>query len=718
MSLIFMASTINNDAHAQRTKYTDKSNDPIAKLGYEKKLRWADNLFKQGSFYNAVEYYNQLLDEQPRNPYLVYQVAEGSWFLRDYKIAAEQYKYAYSLAPEIYPEALMKYALMLKMQGRYDEAIVQFERYIEERGRELDKKTVQRVQTEIKGCEMGKQSIANPVAVSVKTLGTNVNTAYTELSPYPLGDTALLFASMNANQLVEVENTDRADYVSRFKVAHKFDEEKFGVADTFQWPLEFNDGLFNDKRYHVGNGSFSPGGDMFFFTKCIENRNDATEMDCRIFVSRFEDSKWSKPEEMGFGINEKESSSTHPFMTKIGKNEVLFFSSNRTLQGRGGYDIWYAVYDRRQDRYRRPQNAGKQINTPGDEITPFYDTKQGKLYFASDGWVGLGGFDIYSAEGGPSRYENLRNLGYPINTSADEMYYINDPVGKPDAYVVSNREGSIALTNPTCCDDIFRIQYEPELIVEGRVLNTKTQKPVSEVVVKMVDNQGDLKTYNSPDGNFQFRIARSNAYTFSADKQGFYSTESGSVSTMGVKRSDANNTMKVTLYVDSITINEEFELNNIYYEFDRAELKPEAEATLNNLVRLMRDNPSLEVQINSYTDGKGQEDYNQRLSQERAQSVVEYLVNNGIPRSSLSAVGRGATNFVAPNTLNGRDNPEGRAENRRTTFRIINDVPTRRVIYDSSKPGTIKDQQKFLEVGEGDAMDASSDFGYPGSRAN
>src|SRR5690625_2398889 len=718
MSSLFVFTEANNEIHAQRSKYTDKSNDPVQKLGYEKKLRWADKLFSLGSFNNAVEYYQQLLKEQPRNPYLVYQIAEGSWFQRDYKIAATNYEYAYSLAPAIYPEALYKYALMLKMQGRYDEAIEQIERYLEENDRKLDKKTIQRVNTEIKGCEMAKNSMNNPLPATVKNLGENVNTAYTELSPIPLGDTALLFASMNANQLVDVENSRREDYVSRFKVSKKFDSERFDVVDTFQLPLEFNDGEFNDKRYHVGNGSYSPGGDMFFFTKCIEDAKDPKEMNCRIFVSHFEDSKWTKPEELGFGINDKNSSSTHPFMAKIGKNEVLFFSSNRELQSRGGYDIWYSVYDSRQKRYRRPQNAGKQINTQGDEITPYYDEREGKLYFASNGWVGLGGFDIYSAEGGPSRYENLRNLGYPINTSADEMYYVLDPSGKPDAYLVSNREGSIALTNPTCCDDIWRVQFEPSLIVKGKVLNQKNNKKISEVVVKMVNDEGDVKTYNSKDGEFEFLLARNHTYSFSADKQNFYSSEPGSISTIGVKRSDPDEEMTLTIYMDSITIDEEFELNNIYYEFDRANLTDRSIASLENLIKLMKNNPSLDVEINAYTDSRGKDSYNLALSQQRAEAVVDYLVNHGISRSRLSAKGNGASNFVAPNTIDGRDNPEGRAENRRTTFKIINDVPTRRTIYDSSKPGTIGEQREFLDVNEEDAGGGGDDFGYPGSRTN
>src|SRR5690606_12550957 len=198
---------------------------------------------------------------------------------------------------------------------------------------------------------------------------------------------------------------------------------------------------------------------------------------------------------------------------------------------------------------------------------PFYDSKNGKLYFASNGWATLGGFDIYEAKGGPSRYTDLQNLGYPINTSADEMYYVLDPFGKPDAYVVSNRIGSIALKNPTCCDDIWRIQYEPKVYAMGKVLNKKNQKPVTNVVVKMVDEAGNLKTYNSTDGQFQFLTSRGHTYEITGDKNSFVSTHAD-VSTENILRSDPDDTVWVTVYMDSLQIDREFRLDNILYGYD------------------------------------------------------------------------------------------------------------------------------------------------------
>lgn len=708
-----LTSVVQDDALAQ-SKYKDKSSDPVKNLGYEKKLRWADGLFRSGAYFSSADYYGQLLDKKPRNPYLHYQLAESYWYLRDYTLAAKHFGIAYDLAKEIYPEAIYKSALMLKMEGKYDEAIVAFNRFIDDNPKEY-KKLKKRAKLEIEGCEMGKKSYMDPIDAAVFNLGPNVNTAYTEAAPLPLGDSSLLFSTMKTNQIVDIGKMSRDQYVSRFMISHKFKDKE--EKDTFQWALRFNEGNFNDSRFHVSNGSYSPGGERFFFTRCLEA--DSGKMDCRIFVSEFSGDRWGEPQEMGFEINIKGSSSTQPHSTKIGKKEILFFVSDRELQSRGKNDIWYTVYDPKLKTYRRPQNAGKQINTEGNEATPYYDQRTGTLYFSSDGWKTMGGYDVYSAVGGPSRYKDMQNLGYPINTSTDELYYVLDDYGKPDAYVVSNRVGSIALKNPTCCDDIWRIQYEPKLFVMGKVLKQSDQTPMSEVVVKMVDESGNIKTFNSTDGQFEFRGHRGHNYILTADKQGYTSTR-GVVSTMDVKRHSPDDTMYVTLYVDEISYGP-FRLENIRYAFDDAAILPESAAELEKLINFMQDNPSLDVEIHSHTDSKGDDAYNMSLSQKRAESVVNYLVQNGVDRARLTAKGFGETQPIAQNTnADGSDNEAGRAMNRRTEFKIITEVPNRRMIFDSNKPGTIGEQSKNLEIdtesGEDAIDDASSEYSDAGAR--
>jgi len=714
LATVFVSVQFSANAQDSKERYRNKANDPVAKLPYYKKLRWADGLFRQGSYFSAIEYYGQLLQEQPRNPYLTYQLAECYWFTRDYVPAAKYYGDAYALAPKLYPEAVYKEAMMLKMQGEYDRSIARFQKFIADNPKTY-KKLKRTAQRQIDGATMAMRSVNEPQPVTIVNAGPNVNSAYTELSPMPLGDTALLFSTMRQNSVITVDRRSREDYLSRFMLSKKqFDVPQ---VDSFQWPLQFTDGDFNNARSHVGNGAYSPGGDRFYFTQCDEQ--DSLAVMCKIYVSRFDAGRWGPAELLGEGIND-DGSNTQPFVARVGNKEVLFFASNRKLGSRGGYDIFYSIIDPRNGTYRRPQNAGKTINTEGNEITPYYDTRVGKIYFASDGWVTMGGFDIYSADGGPSRYTNLTNLGYPINTSADELYYVKDPVGKPDAYVVSNRIGSIALKNPTCCDDIWRIQTEPRLVAVGRAVNARTGALVDNVVIKLADEAGAQRTYNSTDGNFVFNVQRGHAYVITGDKPGF-STTRATVNTTDVRRTDPDDTVRVTVYMDAVS--QPFGVSNIYYDFDKSELRPESRPALDTLANFMRDNPALTVEIFSHADAKGTNEYNRALSLRRAESVLVYLAGVGIDRSRMIAKGFGEEVPAAPNTTaGGRDNPEGRQLNRRTEFRVISEEGGRRVLFDSTRPGSPSAQGDNLRIDENaqdeEGSDGESESGRPGSRVN
>ena len=711
-------------------KYRNKANDPIGSLSDERKRNWADMLYKQGSYFNAIDYYQQLKSNDERNPYYTYMLADCYRATRDYVPSAHYYSEVDAMAAKVYPLASYYAALMLKQQGEYKAAIEMFNKFLNDNKKTLGantnnldpdpliqssqdrtitqktwKELKKKTKVEIDGCNMAIESIKTPQPVTVINAGPNVNTPYTELSPLPLGDTALVFSTMGRNAVIESDGYDKLHYKEHFLVAQK----QKGYVDSFQWPLPFVDGNFGDESVHEGNGCFAPGGDRFFFTKCAEG--DSMIIRCKIYYSKFEALKWGPPMLVPLGDDDG-SSNTMPWIAKVGKKEVLFFSSNRKLQSRGGYDLWYSIIDPRNHSFSRPANCGKQVNTSSDEITPYYDSRVNKLYFATNGLKSMGGFDIYSADGGPSRYTNLKNMGYPINTSADELYFVKDPVGKPDAYVVSNRIGTYALKNPTCCNDIWRIQYEPKLAIMGKVLSKKTQELMPQTVVKMVDQKGELTTYNSEDGNFLFNIARGHSYVLTGDKQGYTSTRA-TVSTMEIKRSDPDDTVMVTIYLDSIK--NSFSVSNIYYDYDKAVLRPESVAALDSVVNFLKDNASITIEIYSYTDSKGKDEYNLSLSQRRAQAVMDYLEKGGIDRARMTAKGFGSKNPAAANTVNGnKDNPEGRQLNRRTEFRIITDVPTRRVLYNSAMPGTMDQQEKNLSVEPEDGPESPA----PGGKKN
>ncbi len=701
----------------RKIEVRNANNDPLRIETPEKELGLALGLFREGSYFNAVDYYQDLKSRDERNPFYAYILGECYSKTRDYVPAAHYYVETYNLDKKDYPRSAFFAGQMFKQQGEYQQAIVWFNKFLTDNkktsankedkfNRLITQKEMKdmkkQAQIEIDGCNMAMVSIKDPQPVNIINCGPNVNSPYTELSPYPLGDTALLFATINSNHGyvgydAKVEwhkkNPGKGEEHNRqhFMLAHK----QPGYVDSFQWPVPFTDayGTF-DGLGETGNGCYSPGGDRFYFTRCTIG--DSFMFRCNIYYSQFDLVNWGPVQPVFIGDADGGRSNTTPFVAKVGKKEVIYFASDRKLQSRGGYDIWYSIIDPRNGTFRRPQNCGKQVNTKMDEVTPYYDSRVNKLYFASNGRKSFGGFDIYSADGGPSRYTNVQNMGYPINTSADEFYYIKDPVGKPDAYVVSNRIGTTALKNPTCCNDIWRIQSEPRLVVVGKVVSKKTQEIMPQSVVKMADQRGEMNTYNSEDGNFLFNMQRNHSYVLTADKPG-YTSSRATVSTMSVKRSDPDDTVHVTIFLDSIK--HSFSVSNIYYDYDQATLRAESVASLDTLVNFMKDNPSIQVEIYSFTDGKGTDEYNNPLSQRRAQSVLDYLEKNGVDRTRMVAKGLGSKNKVASETIDGnKDNPEGRQLNRRTEFRIIGDLPTRRVLFNSALPGSMDQQEKNLHM--------------------
>ena len=704
------------DVNAQTKKksyYKNKANDPISQLSDGKKLAYADQLFFQESYFEAIDYYQQLKKNDERNVYYTYQLADCYRATRDYVLASHYYAEAYELSRRVYPMSAYYAGLMYKQQGEYQTAILYFNKFLTDNKKiaaqkpggdditntpltpKIIKDLKKQAKVEIEGAEMAMVSIKNPEPYNVVNCGPNVNTILTELSPYPLGDSALLFSTVGREAGFEYDGKSRHN--EHFMYSHK----QAGYVDSFQWPMPFNDGGFNDPNFHVGNGCFTPQGERFYFSKCgLESHHqggrDTMKNICRIYVSRWNKEGWGVPTLVPGGVNEEGSSNTMPNVAKVGKKDVLFFVSDRALQSRGGLDIWYSIIDPRNESYRRPQNCGKTINTKYDEITPYYDSREKKLYFATTGRKSFGGSDIYSAEGGPSRYINVNNMGFPINSPADELYYIKDPIGKLDAYVVSNRIGSYAQKNPTCCNDIWRIQKDPKLSVIGKVIDRTTHEPIGQSVVKMIDQKGELKTYNSDDGNFIFSMERGHSYIITGDKMG-YTSSHNAVSTMDVKRTDPDDTVYITVVLD--TVKNDFKVSNIFYEFNDATIKPESIGALDSVVTFMKDNPSISIEIYSFTDNLGSPEFNKALSQRRAQAVVDYLEKSQIDRNRMKAIGFGNANPVASEKdENGKDNPMGRQKNRRTEFRIIGDLPTRRVLYNSAQKGSMNQQQDNLKA--------------------
>lgn len=649
---------------------------PIQKLSFKKSLKMGDYLYSIGSFFNAAQYYQAVNEKQAGNSYVVSQIADCEYKLRDYKEAEKWYKELVDANDPLYPLAPYYYGLCLKANGKYQEAKTVFTTF-EKSFKGVNSQTYKKfAKNQAKGCDLAIQKMQNPDTVKITHIGANVNAPYTEFAPIPLGDSVLLFASLKSDTIIMVDEIKKNNAYASFYAARK-------NGDSYEKATVYEGAPFNSDNAHTGNGCFSPDRKRFYFTRC-EMLTDSMKMICAIYLSEYKNGKWTDPLKMDDKINFPGFTNTQPTVATSKVGEILYWVSDRP-NGEGGQDIWFSTIDK-NGKYSNPQSCGRKVNTAGNEATPFYDSKTGTLYFSSEGQVGMGGYDVFKTRGNQKKWETSANMGYPVNSSVDDMYFVFDDNGYT-GYLVSNRPGTISVKSETCCDDIWRVAYPKKVFyaVRGNVYDQDTRELIPGAKVIFLDNAEKQigSSVSKKDTLYFWNTKPQNVYSIKSTKEGYFT---GSA-TFSVTQKEDNDTVRVDVYMKKIP-NEPIRVKNIFYDFDKATLRPESFPPLDTVAQLLSQNPAIIVEIGANTDSKGDDKYNMRLSQARAQSVVDYLVQKGIPVERLQAKGYGETNQIAPNTLpNGKDNPEGRQLNRRTEFKIIGTIPGKELIYEQGDPG-------------------------------
>ncbi len=668
-----------------------KTTKEISDLPWKQRLKIADRLYSSGSYYNALNFYTDLYKEQSTNSYLVSQLAITYRATRDYKSAEFWYKTLIELDKDNnkYPLANYDYALMLKMNGKYNMAKQVFTDFGKKyKGR--DPSTFKKlVKNQVKGCEFAIKAIEHPKSAIVKHLNTEVNAAYHDFAPLPVGDSVLIFSSLRSDTVIVPGNKRSDQPMTKFYMV-----EKRGAKLVNRQPLPLP---VDDEKHHNGNGTFSPDGNRFYFTRCDEVKYD--KIVCSIFVTEKKADGWTSPSKLGNNVNIPGFTSTQPNIVSYMKgSEVLYFVSNKP-GGEGGLDLWYSVITKR-GVHKEAVNLGRKINTAGDEVTPHYDPTSQSIYFSSDGRIGMGGLDIYKSEGMLRRWSNIENMGYPLNSRVDDRGFVLDENGL-GGYFVSNRPGVVALKSETCCDDIFSFKWENIIIVavQGYVfeLGDTTQTPIDGATVSLYLQDSETKediyitAENTAGGDMYFyKLNKERDYKLTASKEGFFSgkglfTDFVTVTTKGITKSD---TLRADLYLNRMDTGVGYVLKNIYYDFDKATLRGVSENTLDSLMIILNDHPAIKVEIGSHTDIRGSDEYNIKLSQKRAESVVRYLIKNGILKERLVAKGYGETALLedcskyeeCPDENDATRDCPCHQRNRRTEFKILGEIENLRYI--------------------------------------
>lgn len=648
-------------------------------LNWKAKLKKADDLSANGSYYSAIQYYECALEENPGNADALMNLGMTYYAARDYARALDNFKAAYQADGEKYKMAQYYHGLMLKMTGEYQQALdVLKDFYKTYKGPDRDIKG--HAKTEYEGCTLAMNLLNQVDKNTTVSHPTTINAAYTELSPmYYEGDDKMIFGSLRVpdDEDIILGKGDKMPRVKMFQ--SKWSDDKWSPGSEMDAP-------FNEDKFHVGNVSFSADGKKAVFTRCTDDKGK--DVHCEIFITEERGGSWSDPEP--FPFNDKKISNTHPTFALIRGKETIIFASNRE-GGSGGMDLWSSAYER--SAWTEPRNLGRKINTWGDEITPYFDFEQEILYFSSNGLTNVGGLDIFKSKISGTRWATPVNQGFPWNSSVDDMYYVHNST-RDEGFLVSNRVGSIALKSPTCCDDIWawKTVIPPVFWIMGNVYiqDDPTKTPVPDANVDLYYLDGDTTIdirVSSADTMFAFYRGTEYAnFRLEATKQG-YTRGTGTTSTVGLGPKD--DTVYVDLFLQRIDTGV-IVLRNLYFDLDECYIRPDAVPSLDTVYQILMKNPNIQIELASHTDCRNTYDYNQELSQCRADSSKAWLVKRGIPEERIVAVGYGETRLLnececeaGVRTVPCTDLQH--QVNRRTEFRVIGEIPGTIVKYDKSE---------------------------------
>lgn len=632
----------------------------LVSCGIEKK---ANKAFILGKYQNSIDLYKKVVAKNQNNGKANYFIAE-SFRLSNRPKEAEIF-YAKAGGKGIDSDSVQfYYAQSLKANGKYAEARKQLEELIKNTSNTPLK---DRAQAEMNGLAYIEKLDEKESYYKVKNLDL-INTPSSEYNPVFLNNELYFTSSRGNDKIYEATGTPFTDI---YKVASR--GAIVDVATIAPLPQGINTSSIND-----GCITFSPDGKTMVFAKGNSAKRKSAE-DVDLYISRFRNGVWSEP--IMININEPGAWDSSPAFSPDGR--TIYFASNRKSRGRnqisyGGTDLYSAQMDTR-GRFSRVRNLGPEINTPGNELFP-YMAEDAKLYFASDGHPGYGGLDLFVVKRANGK-TLIENLAQPVNSSGDDFGMF---LFRPDrGFFTSNREGGKG------DDDIYTfVNEDPNLKVVNYYLQgiTYTQDKEGKLQILpntkvnlLAENGEVMQDYvTGDDGKFLFRVYENEDYTMVGETDGYlikrqgYTTKGKGVDPSTLKDLITNITLDTTIVLDKIELNKIFVLDNIYYNFNRADIREDAAKELDKLVQLLVDNPEIKIELGSHTDSVDTDVFNLDLSQRRAESAVRYIVQHGIAPDRIVAKGYGESKPIARNTNpDGTDNPVGRQKNRRTEFKIL-----------------------------------------------
>ncbi len=636
----------------------------------KKFLRDADIKFENGEFFSAIELYKDAYS-RARTPEkkarIIFQIAECNRIIANHKQAEVWYRKAIKAQYDD-PIAIWHLARALKQQGKYEEAVREFKKYQEEAPEEGGKNA----EKAIEACELAKKWKDNPTRYEI-TPQVLLNSKKRDFAPafYDSRNNALVFSSDREGSTGEKTSSRTG---ANFQDLFTSEQDRKG-----KWAIPEPLGKAINTKHHEGAAVLDSRRRTMYFTRCKFEKEK--KLGCDLMKAEKSGKDWEEPKEMKVKPEDADSiSAGHP---AIGfRDRVMVFASN--MEGtKGDQDLWMMKYKRREKKWTEPKNLGSEINTPGKEVFPFI-RENGNLYFASTGHKGMGRLDIFMAENvGENEEEdvewkNVKNLKHPINSPSHDFGIVyNEDEDK--GFFSSDRSGGKGQ------DDIYSFKIPPVIIkLRTKVFNKETEEPVKNATVKVTGTDGSsFEVKTDENGEFLFDekggeryIKRGTTYDIKVEKDSFL-VATDKISTVDVEEST---TFVKEFFIQPYVEEEPIEFPEVRYAYDSAAIQVNdtvnSKDSLDFLYDVLVDNPNIVIELMAHTDARGNDAYNEKLSQARAESCVEYLISKGIDSDRLVAKGYGESRPKVPKSKIEEMESEEKKEsahqkNRRTEFRVL-----------------------------------------------
>lgn len=576
------------------------------------KLSDAEEKQRIGEYYEAAAIYRKVYTKtSPKKRdlrgYIAYRMAECNRLINNTGKATSAYMNALRYN---YPDSILylRLAQMQQKSGHYADAIKNYNIYLE------NKPDNALALTGIQGCELAPEWKKNPTRYEVHRVDV-FNSRRGEFSPMLTGDDydQLYFASSRSKDKDEEISAITGQNNNNLYVVKQDEQGKWLT------PVELEDEV--NTEFDEGTPSFSPNGNTMYYTYCAQDPDGPRTSE--IYISNRSSAQWSKGTRATI-VKDSVTALGHPSISPDG--QYLYFVSD-AVGGFGGKDIFRSRVVG-SNSFGPMENLGEEINTPGDEMFP-YCRDSVTLYFASNGHPGMGGLDLFKATQDSTGHWEVENMGAPINSMADD-FGITFAGRKEWGFFSSNRNDARGY------DHLYSFELPIiTIFIEGIVYDVD-EYPIEDATVRIVGKDGlNVKVPVKKDGTYRVELERDIRYVMMASARG-YLNQNFELHTGPEEKNE-------TYYVDFFLspISRPVVIDNIFYDFDKATLRPESKEALNELIKMLNDNPNVTIELGSHTDRKGTNEYNERLAQRRAQSVVDYLIAGGISTDRLEAKGYG-----------------------------------------------------------------------------